>query len=269
MATRLTARDLGRPIRVVVFGGAFFERAALELLARLDEHPEVEVLGGFCQSRGFAIQHRVADVVRRRKMLAPPVLGVYAAQAAWRFARRPRTELARRERVRRPLSRMIAVPDIHAPAVLAQVRALSPDLGLGYGSPLLKPALFEIPAFGTLGIHHGKLPEYRGKKTAFWAMLNGEATAGVTIQRINAGLDRGEIICAGEVPIGSKRYGRVDAEVQDLGVTLYMAAVLGVKRGEALCWPQRHADAPLYRQPAALDILRLWCRQLMRGQGTS
>lgn len=265
MAAPLTTRDLGRPIRVVVFGGAFLERAALELLARLDEHPEIDLVGGVCQSRGFAFHHSVADVIRRRRVMAVLVLGVYAAQAALRVARHPRAELVLRKRVRQPLLRITAVPDIHAPAVLAQVHSLSPDLGLSYGSPVLKPSLFGIPALGTLGIHHGKLPEYRGKKTTFWAMLNGEATAGVTIQRINAGLDRGEIVREGEVPIAGKRYGRVEAEIQELGVTLCMAAILAVKRGEARCWPQRHVDAPLYRQPSARDILRLWRRQLMLG----
>ena len=77
------------------------------------------------------------------------------------------------------------------------------------GAPILKPELFEIPAFGTLGIHHGRLPEYRGKKTTFWAIYNGDSTAGVTIQRINAGLDTGEIVCTGEVPTAGKTTGEL------------------------------------------------------------
>jgi len=262
LANRLPIDDLGRPIRVVLFGGAFLEPAALEFLARLHEHPEVEFLGGFCQSRGFGLRHVVADVVRRRRLLAPAVLGVAAAHALARAVCRPRATVALWRRVRKPLSRLVCVTNIHAPVVLERVRALAPDIGVAYGAPILKPHLFEIPAFGTLGIHHGKLPEYRGKKTTFWAMVNGEVTAGVAIQRINAGLDTGEVVRAGEVTTAGKRYGRVDAEVQALGVSLYLDAILDVKRGRAVCRPQSGGDSVLYRQPHARDILRLWWRQL-------
>jgi hypothetical protein len=256
------SRDLGRPIRVVFFGGAFLEPAAVQFLVLLDSHQDVVLAGGFCQSRGFGLRHRIADVLRRRKLPGVGVLGLYAARATLRFLMCPRMVWQLRQRARRALSHVVTVPDIHAPIVLEQVRALAPDLGLVYGSPRLEPQLFEIPAMGTLGIHHGKLPEYRGKKTAFWALLNGEATAGVTIQRINAGLDTGDIVCAAEVPIGGRRYGRVDAAVQELGVQLYVSAILAVKRGQAVCRPQTRGRGPLYRQPGARDVLRLWWRQL-------
>lgn len=262
MAAPLPARDLGRPIRVIFFGGAFLETAAHEFLARLDEHAEIEFVGGVCQSPGFGLRHRVSNIVRRRKLLAPVVLGTYGAQAALRILQRPRAALALRRRSRPAMARVRTVPRIHAPAVLEHVRALAPDLGLVYGSPILKPELFDIPTFGTLGIHHGALPHYRGKKTSFWAMVNGEPGAGVSIQRIDPGVDTGEIVSAGEVVTAGKRYGRVDAEVQALGVDLYVATVLAVKRGQARGRPQGRSTAPLYTQPRARDILRLWKRQL-------
>jgi folate-dependent phosphoribosylglycinamide formyltransferase PurN len=263
MAAPFPTTDLGRPIRVVFFGGAFLEAAAREFVARLDEHPEVEFVGGVCQSPGFGVQHRIGNIVRRRGILAPAVLGVYGTQAALRVLRSPQAAWALRRRAGAAMARVATVPHIHAPSVLEHVRALAPDLGLVYGSPILKPELFEIPTFGTLGIHHGSLPRYRGKKTSFWAMLNGEPTAGVTIQRINAGVDTGEIVSAGEVSTTGKRYGRVDTEVQALGVDLYVATAVAVKRGEARGTPQGRATGPLYRQPRAADILRLWTRQLL------
>jgi len=247
---------------VIVFGGAFFEPAALEFLALLDQHPEVELLGGFCQSRGFSLRARVEDVARRRGLLALPVLGLEGIRGALRVVLRPRAEWTRRRRVRLALARIHTVPDIHAPAVLNHVRTLAADLGLVYGAPILKPALFEIPTFGTFGLHHGKLPSYRGKKTTFWAMYNGDTAAGVTIQRINAGLDTGEIVSAGTVPIGRKGYRRVSAEVQQLGLRLYLESVVAMKRGEAFCVEQPSGHSPVYRQPCARDILRLWYRQL-------
>lgn len=259
---RLPQQPLARPIRVVLFGGAFFEPLALRFIATLEEHSDIELVGGFCQSRGFDLRHRIADVASRRKILAPAVLGIQAAHSALRFVRHPRAEFAVRRRVACALTRIRAVENIHAPAVAEQLRVLSPDLGLIYGAPKLNPALFEIPAFGTLGIHHGGLPHYRGKKTTFWAMFNGDDAAGVTIQRVNASLDTGDIVCAGEVDTRGKRYGRVDREVQELGLTLYVNAILAVQRGDARCRPQPTGVSRMYRQPQARHIAQLWFRQL-------
>jgi hypothetical protein len=150
------------------------------------------------------------------------------------------------------------VPDIHDEVVLAQVRALAPDLGLIYGSPILKPALFEIPAYGTLGIHHGQVPQYRGKKTTFWAMYHGEPVAGVTIQKVTAGLDTGQIVRSGEVPIGRRSYGAVWRDVLALGLDLYIEAILQVREGTAVYRPQTGPKGKLYRDPKPADILRFW-----------
>jgi hypothetical protein len=262
-ATKINSQALGRPIRVVVFGGAFFERAALEFVALLDDHPEVELLGGFCQSRGFGPRAQATDVLKRRHLLGLPILCLHALQAALRLAWRPRMEFALRRRVRKALTRFAVVPDIHAPGVLNHVRALGADLGLVYGAPILRPELFEIPIFGTLGIHHGKLPQYRGKKTTFWAVYNGEASAGVAIQRIRKGLDRGEIVRADEVPIARKSYRRVAADVQQLGLRLYIDAIVAVKRGEGVYRPQPQGQSVMYGQPSARDFLSLPYRKLV------
>jgi methionyl-tRNA formyltransferase len=183
-----------------------------------------------------------------------------------RAVRNPSAELAFRRRIRQPLTRVAAVPDLHAPDVIARVRTLEPDLGVVYGAPLLRPALFQIPVFGTFGVHHGKLPTYRGVKTAFWAMFNGDATAGVTIQRINNGIDTGEIVSEAEIVIAGKRYGRVDTELHEMGVALFMNAILAVKRGDVEYRMQERKSTLVYRQPTVWQIMRLWYRQYLGGQ---
>jgi methionyl-tRNA formyltransferase len=158
--------------------------------------------------------------------------------------------------------RIHAVPDLHAEPVLDRVRALDADLGLIYGSPILKPRLFQIPRLGTLGIHHGKMPQYRGKKTTFWAMYNGEETAGVTIQLVNAGIDTGQIIQRGEVRIGRKSIAEVRHELEELGFTLYVQAILDLKRGVARLVPESGPKGKLYKDPRLGDFVRFWWRQL-------
>lgn len=251
----------GRPIRVVVFPGAFRDPMVEEFCRRLEEHPEIELVGGVRQTPGLSWRRYVANLWRRRGPLAVPILLRELAGAAARWVPGPVRRLRSRRARRAVEERIVSVPDAHAPEVLERVREWDPDLGLIYGGPILRPELFEIPRLGTLGIHHGRLPDYRGKKTTFWEIYHGEPAAGVTIQRVNAGLDTGEVVTEGEVPIGRKPYRRVWREVQEIGLDLYVAAVVAMKRGTAEPRPPRGPPGPLYRDPGIRELAALWWRR--------
>jgi folate-dependent phosphoribosylglycinamide formyltransferase PurN len=254
---------LERQISGVVFsGGPVLERGVKQFLVRLEEHPEIELLACICQSRGQSFQAVVEDLWQRRGLLAIPLYLIQTVNRLWRYLAYFKTEQELIKKLRKLADRIHYVTDIHAKHVLDQVQKLAPDIGLIYGSPILKPELFEIPRFGTLGIHHGKVPEYRGKKTTFWAIFNGERTAGVTIQKVNAGLDTGEIVRSGEVPIDNRTYGAVWNDLNDLGLDLYIEAILEVKKGTAEYQLQNGKKGKLFRDPKIGDILRLWIRQI-------
>ena len=181
--------EMNRPIRVVMFGsGPELNRDAKQFVCRLEEHPEIEFLGAFCQAQSHSLWAVFIDLWKRRSWLAIPLFAISGINKAIGFLLHPREEIALQRSMEKISDRIHFVANIHAQKVLEQVRALNPDLGLIYGSPILKPELFEIPGLGTLGIHHGKVPEYRGNKTTFWAMYNGERVAGVTIQKVNKAL---------------------------------------------------------------------------------
>ena len=256
---------LERPIRVIMFGGGpVLEPDVKRFLVRLEAHPEIDLLGAFCQSRGQAWSDVVGDLWRRRRLLAAPLLVIQAASAIRRTVSRSAQEAVVNRQLATIEDRLHFVPDIHDEVVLSKVRVLEPDLGLIYGSPILKSELFEIPAFGTLGIHHGKVPQYRGKKTTFWAMYNGESQAGVTIQKVNAGLDTGQIVNSGSVPATNRAYSTVWNELVELGLDLYIRSILDVKAGAARLHPQLGPKGKLYRDPSFADILRFWWRQAKR-----
>lgn len=253
------------PIRVVLFGGGpTLEQGVKHFICQLASHPEIAFLGAFCQSEAQTFWAVTRDLWRRRRLLALPLLLVQIVGGIGRFLSQPRAEMELSENISRLSNRIYYVPDIHAGEVLESVRSLKPDLGLIYSSPILKPELFEVPALGTLGIHHGKVPEYRGKKTTFWAMYNGEETAGVTIQKVNAGLDTGQIVLEGEVPIGHRSLRVVWGDLEALGFSLYIQAILEVKAGTARYRPQVGNKGKLYRDPELGDIFTLWLKQLCR-----
>jgi methionyl-tRNA formyltransferase len=240
---------------------------AQQFLCRLGKHPEIELLGAFCQAESRSLREVFRDLRKRRGVLAVPLFVVWISNKILRFAFHPRAEMALKQDLKTVADRIHFVKNIHAPAVLAQVSALAPDLGLIYGSPILKPELFEIPRLGTLGIHHGKVPEYRGNKTVFWMMYNGEPCAGVTIQKINKGLDTGLIVKTGEVKAYRRAYASVVHELEALGLDLYIQSILDVKHGIAEFKPQPGVKGKLYRNPKPVDFLRFWGKQLKRRFG--
>lgn len=266
MSVELT--PLTRPIRVVMFGsGPELNPDAREFLCRLEEHPEIDFLGAFCQAQSRSLWAVFRDLWKRRGLLALPLFVVRLGQGVVRFLLHPHREMSLKQKLGRISDRIYFVPNIHASAVLERVSALRPDLGLIYGSPILKPELFEIPRLGTLGIHHGKVPEYRGNKTTFWAMYNGDPVAGVTIQKVNKGLDTGSIVRTGEVKAERRAYPAVVRDLEALGLDLYLQAILDVKNGVAEFRPQTGVKGKLYRNPKPGDFLRFWGRQLKQRLG--
>jgi len=237
---------------------------AKQFLCKLEEHPEIELRGVFCQAQSQSIGAVFADLWKRRGLLALPLFAMWVINKLIRFFSNPREEIELTRKLKNISERIQFFPNIHAPEVLEQVRALKPDLGLIYGSPILKPELFEIPKLGTLGIHHGKAPEYRGNKTIFWAMYNGEPVAGITIQKVNKGLDTGSIVKAGQVNAYRRAYQVVFRELEALGVELYIQAILEVKHGVAEYKPQTGIKGKLYRNPKLGDFVRFWGKQLKR-----
>ena len=85
---------------------------------------------------------------------------------------------------------------------VASFETLQPEVGVvaAYGQ-LIPTDLLALPPHGMLGVHPSLLPKYRGAAPVAWAMLNGEATTGVTIFRLNERLDAGGILSQQPVAI--------------------------------------------------------------------
>lgn len=83
-----------------------------------------------------------------------------------------------------------------------QVRALRPDVIVvaAFGQ-ILPPALLALPRLGCVNVHASLLPKYRGAAPIQWALLNDERETGVTIMKMDAGLDTGDILAQRATPI--------------------------------------------------------------------
>lgn len=105
---------------------------------------------------------------------------------------------------------------------LAFVRRLTPDLILSiYSKEILSAELLQIPRYGTLNLHPGYLPEYKGVSPVFWNLVNGEKFAGATLHVVDPGIDTGAVISRARIPITDcqsehKLYERCNAAGKEL-----------------------------------------------------
>ena len=85
---------------------------------------------------------------------------------------------------------------------IAELRAWQPDLivAVAYGQ-ILPPAILDLPRHGCLNVHTSLLPKYRGAAPIQWAIANGDIETGVTIMKMDVGLDTGDIIATRCTPI--------------------------------------------------------------------
>jgi methionyl-tRNA formyltransferase len=79
---------------------------------------------------------------------------------------------------------------------------------------------------------------------------------------VNAGLDTGEIVQQGEVPVNGRSLRKVWKEIESLGFELYLRAILEIKQGTASFQPASGRKGKLYRDPKLRDILAFWRKQV-------
>lgn len=87
---------------------------------------------------------------------------------------------------------------------LNDIKAVSPDIIIvaAYGK-ILPESLLGVPKFGSINIHGSLLPKYRGPSPIQNALMNGEKETGITIIKMNKGIDAGDILAQKSLAIDS------------------------------------------------------------------
>lgn len=96
---------------------------------------------------------------------------------------------------------VVRVPTLNGEEAREALRRLGADVAVSLDNALIGEATFALPAHGTLNVHHGAVPEYRGGPPVFWELHDGREAVGFTVHRIDAGIDTGPVLARGEVPI--------------------------------------------------------------------
>lgn len=124
-------------------------------------------------------------------------------------------------------------------------RDLSPDLVVlvAFGQ-ILPREIIEFPPLGCVNVHPSLLPLYRGAAPINWALIRGEVKTGVTIIRMDVGVDSGDILCQEETEVGPEEtYDELHDRLADLGARLLAQTLAGLVAGTVERRPQDHALA--------------------------
>jgi len=148
------------------------------------------------------------------------------------------------------------------PEFLSLLASARPDLLVvaAYGQ-ILPQSMLELPRFGGINVHASLLPKYRGAAPIQWAIMNGDAETGVTIMKMAAGLDAGDILSRRSIPIlANDNSSTLHERLALLGAALLVPTILNYTGGRIVPQPQDESAASYARKITKEDGRLDWTR---------
>ena len=126
---------------------------------------------------------------------------------------------------------------------------------------LLPKELLEMPKYGCINVHASLLPKYRGAAPIQWSILNGDEVTGVTIMRMDVGLDTGDMIAKTEIKIAPEDTGgTLFDRLAEAGARLCVETIPSIVDGTAVYTPQDESVATkvgmIKKQDGLIDFSR-------------
>ncbi|MBN2840455.1 MAG: methionyl-tRNA formyltransferase [Coriobacteriia bacterium] len=121
---------------------------------------------------------------------------------------------------------------------------------------LLPPEVLEIPPFGCVNVHASLLPRYRGAAPIQRAILAGDAETGVSIMRMERGLDTGPYALQRVVPIGDRYAEEIEAALAEAGASALVEVLERLESG-GVEWVAQEDAAATHAAKIAKDDVAL------------
>ena len=131
------------------------------------------------------------------------------------------------------------------------LREYEPDIMVvvAFGQIIPKVVL-DMPKYGCVNVHASLLPKYRGASPIQWAVINGDKVTGVTTQRMDEGIDTGDIILKEEVVLREDETGgSLFERLSEVGAKLCVKTIEAIENKTAVYTPQ---DASLATHTAKI-----------------
>jgi methionyl-tRNA formyltransferase len=151
---------------------------------------------------------------------------------------------------------------LREPEAMTQLQAWAPDLIVvaAFGQ-ILRTAVLELPQHGCLNVHASLLPRFRGAAPIAAAILAGDAQTGITIMRMDIGLDTGPILAQVSLDIQPDDTAQTLAErLAPIGAGLLLSVIPPYLAGTLKAQPQPESGAvyapQLKKEDGHLDFSR-------------
>ncbi len=148
---------------------------------------------------------------------------------------------------------------VREPEFQQSVKDMAPDLLVvaAFGQ-ILPQSLLDIPSIMPINIHGSLLPALRGAAPIQWAIINGLSRTGITIMKMDAGMDTGPMLLQEAIDIGpDETFGSLYKRMADLGAKLIIQALdlLSEGRLEASEQPEEGVTMapPIKKEMAKVD----------------
>lgn len=144
--------------------------------------------------------------------------------------------------------------------VQQQIRELAPDAApvVAYGN-LVPQAALDIPRHGWVNLHFSLLPAWRGAAPAQRAVLSGRRETGMSVFRLEKGLDTGDLIATAPAVIGEfETSGELLERMAIDGAPVLLSALDALENGTAVLTPQEHALATHAAKLTTAEALIDW-----------
>ena len=144
---------------------------------------------------------------------------------------------------------------------LEKLKELNPDCIVvsAYGKILPKD-MIEMPKYGCINIHGSLLPKYRGAAPIQWSIINGDEFTGVSIMKMEEGLDSGPVYMMGQTVIGGKNILEMYDELSKMGASLLIETLEKIETGVIETTEQDQSLATyarlLKKEDGELDFLK-------------
>ena len=109
---------------------------------------------------------------------------------------------------------------------------------------IIPKAILDMPRYGCVNVHASLLPKYRGAAPIQWAVINGDEITGVTTQRMNEGIDTGDMIMKEEVIVrADETGGSLFEHLSRVGARVCVKTMEAIEAGTAEYTPQDESQA--------------------------
>jgi len=152
--------------------------------------------------------------------------------------------------------------DVNHPLWIERIRELAPEAIFSfYYRNMLKQEILDIPTVGAFNLHGSLLPAYRGRAPINWCLVNGETETGITLHRMTAKPDAGDIVAQQAVAIADDDTAlTLHGKVRQAAHALLEGELVKLKRGESRFTPQDESKASYYGRRTLADGELHWHR---------